>query len=146
MLDFEPAGGVPPPARLAAKAVLPKRGWTYDVGIRGAGVGSRGHRRFVLVGDCDGAPAARELKELAPAASQWLGRPPTRVRRSGRDRPLAGPDAGRPPRLGGAPAGTGLREAQARPWDDATAARVDGGRDGERPTSASVGAIADVRA
>ena len=77
MLDFEPAAGVPPPARLAAKAVLPKRGWIYDVGTRGAGVGSRGHRRLVLVGDCDGAPAARELKELAPAASQWLGRPAT---------------------------------------------------------------------
>ena len=77
MLDFAPADGVPAPARVALKAALPVRGWTYEVGTRGAGVGSRGHRRIVLVGDRDGAWVARELKELAPPASQWLGQPAT---------------------------------------------------------------------
>jgi hypothetical protein len=74
-IDVAPADGVPPRARVALKPVLPARAWTYEVGTRGAGVGSRGHRRVVLIGDCGGAPVARELKELAPPASQWLGRP-----------------------------------------------------------------------
>jgi hypothetical protein len=76
-IDFAPADGVPPRARVALKAVLPVRGWTYDVGTRGGGVGSRGHLRVVLVGDCGGAPVARQLKQLAPPASQWLHWPPT---------------------------------------------------------------------
>jgi len=70
-------GGIPSPARVALRRVMPKRGWTFDVRARGAGVGSRGHRRLVLTGDRDGAPAARELKELAPPAGQWLKRAAT---------------------------------------------------------------------
>jgi hypothetical protein len=77
LLDFAPGIAVPTRARVALKTVLPVRGWTYDIGTRGAGVGSRGHVRVVLVGDCGGAPVARELKQLAPPASQWLGRPAT---------------------------------------------------------------------
>jgi hypothetical protein len=77
MLGLEDADAVPPAALEALEALLPDRGWRYDVHERVAGVGSLGHRRVVVTGDRDGAPAARELKELSPPAGRWLGHPPT---------------------------------------------------------------------
>jgi hypothetical protein len=68
---------VPQSAQDALAAVRPGPGWTFDVHRRVAGVGSLGRRRIVLVGDHDGAPVARELKQLAPPAGAWLGRPAT---------------------------------------------------------------------
>ncbi len=59
---------------MALEAVLPAADWRYELRTRASGVGSRGHRRLVLTGDCDGAPAARELKQLSPPAGHWLGR------------------------------------------------------------------------
>lgn len=68
---------VPPAAREALAAVLPDPDWAFELHRRVAGVGSLGRLRIVLVGDHDGAPAARELKQLAPPAGVWLGRPAT---------------------------------------------------------------------
>jgi len=65
---------VPDGASGALTAVLPDPDWEYEVRRRVAGVGSLGRRRIVLVGDHDGAPVARELKQLAPPAGVWLGR------------------------------------------------------------------------
>jgi hypothetical protein len=74
-LGLPPASAVPESAREALQAVMPAGEWQYDLHTKASGVGSRGHRRLVLTGDCDGAPAARELKQLCPPAGQWLGRP-----------------------------------------------------------------------
>lgn len=68
---------VPPAARDALAAVRPAPDWAFEVRRRVAGVGSLGRRRIALVGDLDGAPVARELKQLAPPAGVWLGRPAT---------------------------------------------------------------------
>ena len=73
-LGLTPADAVPQSAREALEAVLPAADWRYELHTKASGVGSRGHRRLVLTGDCDGAPAARELKQLSPPAGQWLER------------------------------------------------------------------------
>jgi len=73
-LGYPPGDELPAAAREALQAVAPDGRWDYDVRTRQAGVGSLGHRRFVLTGGRDGAPSARELKELAPPAGRWLRR------------------------------------------------------------------------
>jgi hypothetical protein len=69
---------VPDEAGAALAEVVPAPGWRSEARPRQAGVGSRGRRRFLLVGELEGAPAARELKELAPPAGRWLGRRATK--------------------------------------------------------------------
>lgn len=66
---------IPDGARAALEAVLPAPDWVYETRRRVAGVGSLGRRRLALVGEHAGAPVARELKQLAPPAGRWLGRP-----------------------------------------------------------------------
>ena len=68
---------VPAAALDALEPLLPAQNWQSVARRRVAGVGSLGHRRLVMTGDRDGAPAARELKELSPPAGRWLGRPQT---------------------------------------------------------------------
>ena len=68
---------IPDGALTALAAVLPAPDWASQVRRRVAGVGSLGRRRLVLVGDHDGAPVARELKQLAPPAGVWLDRRPS---------------------------------------------------------------------
>jgi hypothetical protein len=77
MAPSEDHDRVPPGARDALDAVRPDPDWAFEVRRRVAGVGSLGRRRLVLVGDLDGAPVARELKQLAPPAGVSLGRPAT---------------------------------------------------------------------
>jgi hypothetical protein len=73
---FRKSAAVPVPdeARAALAEVVPTPGWRWEARPRLAGVGSRGPRRLLLVGELAGAPAARELKELGPPAGRWLGR------------------------------------------------------------------------
>jgi hypothetical protein len=67
-------GALPEGAGRALAATAPAKAWEHELHARVAGVGSLGHRRLVALGDLDGAPAARELKQLAPPAGRWLGR------------------------------------------------------------------------
>jgi hypothetical protein len=77
VLELKVEDDVPAAALEALEPLLPARGWAYVARRRVAGVGSLGHRRLVMTGDRDGAPAARELKQLSPPAGRWLEHPPT---------------------------------------------------------------------
>jgi hypothetical protein len=97
--DDPPGEQLPPEALEALEAIAPPGDWRYVARRTTAGVGSRGRPRFLATGERDGAPAARELKQLAAPAGRWLDRPATaaaldstRVVRS-RD-PLYGAKAG----------------------------------------------------
>ena len=63
---------VPVAARAAMERVMPEKGLSYGYARRSAGLGSRGHLRFVAVVDWRGGQIAREAKALVPAASVWL--------------------------------------------------------------------------
>jgi len=99
VLEPEVVDDVPAKALEALEALLPVRDWPYVARGRDAGVGSLGHRRLVMTGEFDGAPAARELKQLSPPAGVWLDRPPTD---SAEDRPtiVRSPDPLRARRAG----------------------------------------------
>jgi hypothetical protein len=67
-LRGEPPEGV----REAIEAVLPRRGLKYRLARRFAGLGGRGHPRFVAITDYAGGKLAREAKSLGPASIFWL--------------------------------------------------------------------------
>ncbi len=82
----EPAQALPAEAQSLLERLAPGSGWRPTLRRRTAGLGSLGHRRVVAVGVWQGGLAARELKELAPPASNWV------LRRDERPvRPQAGP-------------------------------------------------------
>ena len=72
----EPPAGV----REAIAEVLPERGLKYRLARRFAGLGGRGHPRFVAIADYVGGKLAREAKELGPASIGWLNPDRTPVR------------------------------------------------------------------
>lgn len=63
---------VPAGARAAIETLMPEKGLSYAYARRGAGLGSRGHQRFVAVVDWRGGKIAREAKSLVPSAAVWL--------------------------------------------------------------------------
>jgi hypothetical protein len=63
---------LPGAARAALKAAAPGPGWRYTLHLRISGVGSLGHPHYVALGPWQGGLVARELKAMAPAATQWL--------------------------------------------------------------------------
>ena len=66
-LKGEPPAGV----RAAIEEVLPERGLKYRLARRYAGLGGRGHPRFVAIADYVGGKLAREAKLQAPASVCW---------------------------------------------------------------------------
>jgi len=79
-----PAPDAPARAVTLLTQALPRTAGPVTVHHRTAGLGSRDHVRFAGVADVFGAPAAREVKALAPPATWWLaersGRPVQRGR------------------------------------------------------------------
>ena len=67
-LRGEPPEGV----RQAIEAALPQRGLKYRLARRFAGLGGRGHPRYVAIADYAGGKLAREAKLLGPATIFWL--------------------------------------------------------------------------
>jgi hypothetical protein len=65
-------GEPPPGVRAAIEQVLPQRGLKYRLARRSAGLGGRGHPRFVAIADYFGGQLAREAKEQGPASIDWL--------------------------------------------------------------------------
>lgn len=68
----ELAQALPVKAQTLLQRLAPAGDWQPTLHRRTAGLGSLGHRRAVAVGIWQGSLAARELKELAPPASNWL--------------------------------------------------------------------------
>ncbi|HEY5058131.1 MAG TPA: DUF2252 family protein [Gaiellaceae bacterium] len=81
----ELAAPLPAEAQTLLRAHAPGGDWQPALHRRTAGMGSLGHRRAVAVGAWQGGLAARELKELAPPASNIV---------LGRDESPARPQAG----------------------------------------------------
>jgi len=77
---------LPAEAQAQLHGLAPGGDWRPALHRRTAGMGSLGHRRAVAVGVWQGGLAARELKELAPPASNWLWQRDERPAR-----PQAGP-------------------------------------------------------
>ena len=65
-------GTVPAAARIAIERMMPEKGLSYGYARRVAGLGSRGHERFVSVAKWGGGKIAREAKSLVPSATVWL--------------------------------------------------------------------------
>jgi hypothetical protein len=63
---------VPAAARAAIERLMPEKDLDYGYARRSAGLGSRGHQRFVAVANWRGGEIAREAKALVPATSVWL--------------------------------------------------------------------------
>jgi hypothetical protein len=63
---------VPAAARAGIESAMPERGLRYGYARRGAGLGSRGHQRYVSLVEWRGGFIAREAKALVPAAAVWL--------------------------------------------------------------------------
>jgi len=63
---------VPVAARAGIERAMPERALRYGYSRRGAGLGSRGHQRFVSLVNWRGGFIAREAKALVPAAAVWL--------------------------------------------------------------------------
>ncbi|HVN08908.1 MAG TPA: DUF2252 family protein [Patescibacteria group bacterium] len=63
---------VPAEARTAIEHAMPERGLRYAYARRGAGLGSRGHQRYVSLVNWRGGSIAREAKALVPSAAVWL--------------------------------------------------------------------------
>lgn len=75
-LTKDPVHDLPHACAATLRRVLPTPDWTYRCYPRFAGLGSRGHRRYVAVGRVRGGDTeCRELKEMCPPAGRWLGRP-----------------------------------------------------------------------
>ncbi len=66
---------VPAEARAAIEKNMPEKGLHYGYARRGAGVGSRGHQRYVALVNWRGGMLAREAKALVPPAAVWLRSP-----------------------------------------------------------------------
>ena len=73
-------GKPPEGVREAIEEILPHRGLKYRLARRFAGLGGRGHLRFVGIADYFGGKLAREAKLQSPASVDWLTpeRPPAR--------------------------------------------------------------------
>jgi hypothetical protein len=67
---------LPAAATAALSPLLPAPDWGFDLRTRAAGLGSRGHRRFVALGHWAGGMVAREVKELGPPTAAWVHRGP----------------------------------------------------------------------
>ena len=67
-----PPDTVPSAARAAIERLMPEKGLSYGYARRGAGLGSRGHERFVSLANWRGGKIAREAKSLVPSAAVWL--------------------------------------------------------------------------
>jgi Uncharacterized protein conserved in bacteria (DUF2252) len=67
---------LPKAAQELLDAAAPGPGWGYVVRVRVAGVGSLGRPRFAVVGEWQGSLAGRELKQLPPPATRFIGRRP----------------------------------------------------------------------
>jgi Uncharacterized protein conserved in bacteria (DUF2252) len=65
---------IPEPAKDALERLLPEAGLYHRIALRTAGLGSRGHQRFVAIADWRGGKIAREVKALAFPASVWAAR------------------------------------------------------------------------
>ena len=63
---------VPAQARRAIECAMPEKKLKYGYARRGAGLGSRGHQRYVSVVNWRGGLLAREAKTLVPSAAVWL--------------------------------------------------------------------------
>jgi len=63
---------VPAAARRAIERAMPEKKLKYGYARRGAGLGSRGHQRYVSVVHWRGGLVAREAKALVPSAAVWL--------------------------------------------------------------------------
>jgi hypothetical protein len=63
---------VPAEARAAIERHMPEKKLEYGYARRGAGLGSRGHQRYVSLVNWRGGLLAREAKALVPSASVWL--------------------------------------------------------------------------
>jgi len=63
---------VPMAARRAIECAMPEKKLHYGYARRGAGLGSRGHQRYVSVVRWRGGLIAREAKALVPSAAVWL--------------------------------------------------------------------------
>ena len=63
---------VPATARAAIECAMPEKKLHYGYARRGAGLGSRGHQRYVSVVRWRGGLIAREAKALVPSAAVWL--------------------------------------------------------------------------
>jgi hypothetical protein len=63
---------VPAKARAAIQRAMPEKGLRYGYARRGAGLGSRGHQRYVSLVSWRGGLIAREAKALVPSAAVWL--------------------------------------------------------------------------
>ena len=80
-VNSDPVDELPHAAAAALQLVLPTPDWAYRCYRRFAGLGSRGHRRYVAVGpvhrghDDPAGKECREVKEMSPPAGRWLGRP-----------------------------------------------------------------------
>ena len=72
-LPAAPPGALPADGRALLTELAPLPGWQPVLHRRTAGLGSLGHLRIAAVGAADTEPAARELKELCPPATVWLG-------------------------------------------------------------------------
>jgi hypothetical protein len=66
---------LPESARLALAKVMPDPNWSFKAYPSVRGVGSLGRPRYQLLGKTHGAWVAREVKQVAPPAGRWLGRP-----------------------------------------------------------------------
>jgi hypothetical protein len=66
---------VPAGARAAIERCMPEKGLEYGYARRGAGLGSRGHQRYVALTNWRGGMLAREAKALVPSATVWLRSP-----------------------------------------------------------------------
>ena len=65
---------IPELAKDALEMLLPEAGLDHRIASRTAGLGSRGHQRFVAIADWRGGQIAREVKALAFPASVWAER------------------------------------------------------------------------
>jgi hypothetical protein len=63
--------GMPESASKALDRLMPRKGLTYRVVHRIAGLGSLGRQRFVAIAEFGGGKIAREAKALAPSACVW---------------------------------------------------------------------------
>ena len=63
---------VPPDVIAAIEKRMPKLKPSYRIVLRQAGLGSRGHQRFVAIYSLYGGLVAREVKALVPSAANWV--------------------------------------------------------------------------
>jgi hypothetical protein len=70
-LDDCPEASPPPPVRRGLRGCLPAGAEVIRFASRGAGLGSRGRPRFIVIADWQGGRVVREAKALVPSAWLW---------------------------------------------------------------------------